>query len=216
MQFGVNKRISHGLLITGSYTYSHTLDEQSGLGLFFTGNDPNNLKSNYANSDYDRTYVFTISYLYEFPAIANATGWLNQVANGWGLSGVTTLQSGQPYSVQDFSGGAASIYWGGGNDYITNPIVPVGGAGSTTKNPFLQGTTGINALNPVLNPAAFGPPTPFAPGTNGVPPCDAAPKPVTISKPVMQPAAGISSAGRSRTGLTSASSRTSNSTSVSR
>jgi hypothetical protein len=56
--------------------------------------------------------------------------------------------------------------------FRTNPIVPVGGAGSTTKNPFLQGTTGINALNPVLNPAAFGPPTPFTPGTNGVPPCD--------------------------------------------
>jgi hypothetical protein len=172
LQFGVNKRMSYGLLITGSYTYSHTLDEQSGLGLFFTGNDPNNLKSNYGNSDYDRTHVFTVSYLYDFPAIANATGWLNQVANGWGLNGVTTMQSGQPYSVQDFSGGAASIYWGGGNDYITNPIVPVGGAGSTTKNPFLQGTTGINALNPVLNAAAFGPPAPFTTGTNGVPPCD--------------------------------------------
>jgi len=37
---------------------------------------------------------------------------------------------------------------------------------------LLQGTTGINANKPVLNPAAFGPPTPFAPGTNGVPPCD--------------------------------------------
>ena len=26
----------------------------------------------------------------------------------------------------------------------------------------------------MFNPAAFGPPTPFAPGTNGVPPCDPA------------------------------------------
>jgi hypothetical protein len=172
LQVGVNKRMSHGLLITGAYTYSHTLDEQSALGLFFTGNDPNNLKSNYGNSDYDRTHVFTVSYLYEFPTMANATSLLKHVVNGWGLDGVTTLQSGQPYSVQDFSGGAASIYWGGGNDFVTNPIVPVGGAGSTTKNPFLQGTTGINALKPVLNAAAFGPPAPFAPGTNGVPPCD--------------------------------------------
>jgi hypothetical protein len=37
---------------------------------------------------------------------------------------------------------------------------------------LLQGTTGVNANNPVLNPAAFGPPSPFAPGANGVPPCD--------------------------------------------
>ena len=63
-------------------------------------------------------------------------------------SGFTRRQSGQPYSVNDFSGGAASIFWGGGNDAITNPIVPVGGAGSTTKNPLLQGTTGVNANKP--------------------------------------------------------------------
>jgi hypothetical protein len=172
LQVGVNKRFSHGLLVTASYTYSHTLDEQSGLGLFFTGNDPNNLKSAYGNSDFDRTHVFSISYLYQFPNLAAAHGWTKQVVNGWGLNGVTTLQSGQPYSVNDFSGGAASIYWGGGNDAITNPIVPVGGAGSTSKNPLLQGTTGIDANKPVLNVAAFGPPPPFAPGTNGVPPCD--------------------------------------------
>jgi hypothetical protein len=172
LQVGLNKHMSHGLLVTASYTYSHTLDEQSGLGLFFTGNDPTNLKSAYGNSDFDRTHVFSISYLYQLPTLHAANGLLKHIVNGWGLSGVTTLESGQPYSVNDFSGGAASIYWGGGNDYITNPIVPVGGAGATAKNPYLQGTTGINANNPVLNAAAFGPPTPYAPGTHGVPPCD--------------------------------------------
>jgi hypothetical protein len=172
LQVGVNKRMSHGLLITASYTYSHTLDEQSGLGLFFTGNDPNNLATAYGNSDYDRTHVFSISYLYQLPSVSTGSGLVKQLVNGWGLNGVTTLQSGQPYSVNDYSGGAASIYWGGGNDNVTNPIVPVGGAGSTTTNPFLQGTTGINALKPVLNAAAFGPPVPYLPGQNGVPPCD--------------------------------------------
>ena len=174
LQVGLNKRMSRGLLITASYTYSHTLDEQSGLGLFFTGNDPNNLKSAYGNSDFDRTHVFSVSYFYQIPKLPTATGWINTVVNGWGLSGVTTLQSGQPYSVNDFSGGAASIYWGGGNDAVTNPIIPVGGVGSTSKNPFAQGTTGINAHNPVLNPSAFGPPALLSPGnlTYGVPPCD--------------------------------------------
>ncbi len=104
--------MSKGLQVTASYTYSHTLDGQSGLGLFFTGNDVNNLKSAYGNSDFDRTHVLSVSYLYEFPKLDNAKGVLNQVVNGWGMSGVTTLQSGQPYSVNDFSGGAASIYWG--------------------------------------------------------------------------------------------------------
>ncbi len=69
------------------------------------------------------------------------------------------------------SGAVANIYYQGQN-FITNPLVPVGGLGSSSTKPVLQGTTGVNANNPVLNPLAFGPPTPFAPGTNGVPPCD--------------------------------------------
>lgn len=175
LQFSVIKRFSHGLQVSGAYTYSHTLDEQSGLGLFFNGNDPNNPHSAYGNSDFDRTHVWTVSYHYEFPTSAKLTGFKSQLTNGWGLNGITVLQSGQPYSVIDFSGGAAGIFYGGGQDAITNPIVPVGGVGSTSTNPILHGVTAGNGSNApvVLNPAAFGIPAPFAPGTNGVPPCDA-------------------------------------------
>jgi hypothetical protein len=172
VQFNVTKRLSHGLQVSGSYTYSHTLDEQSGLGLFFTGNDPNNPHSSYASSDFDRTHVLTVSYHYDIPKASRVKGFLGQVVNGWAINGVTVLQSGQPYSVFDYSGGAASIYWGGGQDLATNPIVPVGGYGSTQTNAVLQGTTGVNGNKPVLNANAFGIPTPFTPGTNGVPPCD--------------------------------------------
>lgn len=172
LQFSVTKHFTRGLMVTGSYTYSHTLDEQSGLGLFYTGNDPNNPHSSYGTSDFDRTHVFVANYLYQFPTKQDAVGVQKWAVNGWGLNGVTVLQSGQPYSVNDYSGGAAGIYFGGGQDEVTNPIVPVGGMGATATNPRLQGTTGINANNPVLNAAAFGVPTPYAPGTNGVPPCD--------------------------------------------
>lgn len=172
LQISVQQRLSHGLEISGSYTWSHTLDEQSGLGLFFTGNDPNNPHSSYGTSDFDRTHVFTFTYHYEFPTYSDPNTLQKYVLNGWGLNGVTVYQSGQPYSVNDFSGGAASIFYGGGQDAITNPIVPVGGVGSSATNPILQGTTGVNANKPVLNAAAFGIPAPFAPGTNGVPPCE--------------------------------------------
>ena len=172
LQFHVTKRTNHGLTVTGSYTYSHTLDEQSGLGLFYNGNDPNNTRSSYGSSDFDRTHQLTVSYVYEIPSWAGAHGFAKQVINGWGFSGVTVLQSGQPFSVIDFSGGAASIFWGDGQDFITNPIVPVGGFGSTATNPILQGTTGVNGQKPVLNANAFGIPTPYTPGTNGVPACD--------------------------------------------
>lgn len=172
LQFNATKRLRHGLQISGSYTYSHTLDEQSALGLFFNGNDPNNPRSAYGNSDFDRTHVWSFVYHYELPSLVTAHGFAKQLINGWAFDGVTILQSGQPYSVVDYTGGAASIYWGGGQDAVTNPIVPVGGVGATATNPILQGTTGINGAKPVLNPAAFGIPAPIAPGTGGVPPCD--------------------------------------------
>ena len=172
LQFNVTKRMSRGLQVSGSYTWSHTLDEQSALGLFFTGNDPNNPHSSYATSDFDRTHVLTVSYHYDLPAVASLHGVAAQIVNGWAFNGLTVLQSGQPYSVFDYTGGAASIYWGGGNDLATNPIVPARGFGSTQSNVVLQGTTGVNGNKLALNPNAFGVPTPYAPGTNGVPGCD--------------------------------------------
>jgi hypothetical protein len=171
LQLSIDKRFSHGLLVRGAYTFSHTLDEQSGLGLFFTGNDPTNPRSSYATSDFDRTHVFTVNYIYDLPTTRKLAGWEGQVVNGWAINGITVLQSGQPYSVNDYSGSVAGIYYQA-NNYTTNPIVPVGGVGATSNKPKLQGTTGVNGNLPVLNPAAFGPPQPFAPGTNGVPPCD--------------------------------------------
>jgi hypothetical protein len=162
----VNKRLSQGLSVNGSYTWSHSLDMQSGLGLFFTGNDPNILSSAYGNSDFDRTHVFTVSYLYTLPNLVKDSGIRSKVLNGWGFSGITVLESGQPYSVSDFSGAFAGIFFGQ-NDSITNPIVSFA-RGQNAHTAQTQGTTGVNAGMPVLNPNAFIAPT-ITPGTNGVP-----------------------------------------------
>ena len=39
----VEKRLSHNFQISASYTWSHALDEQSDIGLFFTGDNPKRL-----------------------------------------------------------------------------------------------------------------------------------------------------------------------------
>jgi hypothetical protein len=171
LQFNVTKRVTHGLSVFGSYTWSHSLDEESGAQLFYNGNDPLNPRTGYGNSDFDRPHVFTVSFQYELPKAANLHGFAAQAVNGWGVGGLVVAESGQPYSVVDFSGGAASLFFGGGQDQITNPIVPIGGVGSTSTNPRLQGTLGVNPGSPVLNINAFGVPL-LAPGQNGVPPCD--------------------------------------------
>jgi len=169
LQFGVNKRLSHGLVVNGSYTWSHSLDEQSALGLFFTGNDPTQLRTAYGNSDFDRTHVLTVSYLYTLPDAVHTKGFASRVLNGWGVSGITVLESGQPYSVSDFSGAFAGLFYNT-FDNITNPIVSFA-QGQNAQTAQLQGTTGVNAGKPVLNPNAFTATT-IAPGTMGVPPCN--------------------------------------------
>jgi hypothetical protein len=168
LQLQARKRLSFGLQFTASYTWSHALDEQSGLGLFFTGNNPLYPGSNYGTADFDQTHVFLINYSYTIPSFTT-----NKLAgafiNGWTLGGQTVAQSGQPYSVYDYSGSVGSLFFGT-DDEIGNPIVPLK-SGTTSQQAQLQGTTGVNAGMPVLNSSAFAPQF-LAPGQSGVPPCD--------------------------------------------
>jgi hypothetical protein len=168
LQVQARKRLSNGLQFTAAYTYSHALDEQSGLGLFVTGNNPLTPRANYASADFDQTHVFLINYSYTFPKLTQSKG-LGYLANGWTLGGQTVAESGQPYSVYDYSGSVAGLFYGT-YDEIGNPIVPLKPS-VTAAQARLQGTTGVNAGRPVLNPSDFLPQF-VAPGTDGVPPCD--------------------------------------------
>jgi hypothetical protein len=171
LQLQVHKRLSNGLQFTTSYTWSHSLDEQSGLGLFFTGNNPAIPRSNYASSDFDQTHVFLVNYSYTIPKIVES-GALSYLTNGWTVGGQTVAQSGQPYSVYDFSGSVASLYYGTSN-YIGNPIVPLlpGVTPAEASKPGAN-CAGFSSKICKLNSADFGPQF-VAPGTNGVPACDA-------------------------------------------
>jgi hypothetical protein len=169
LQVQVHKRLSHGFQLTASYTWSHALDEQSGLGLFFTGNNPLVPRASYASADFDQTHVFLVNYSYTIPNLVKGK-YLSQAVNGWVIGGQTVAQSGQPYSVYDFSGSVGSLFFGT-SDFIGNPLVPLK-PGITPGQAKLQGTTGVNAGSPVLNANDFAPQF-VAPGTNGVPACDA-------------------------------------------
>jgi hypothetical protein len=172
LQFQATKRMSHGLMVNASYTYSHSLDEGSGLGsgLFFNGNNPAIPRQSYSSSDFDRTHVFSISYVYQLPTLKSSSRLVSTIANGWGIQGVTIAQSGEPFSVIDFSGTAGSQFFSA-DDFITNPILPLA-PGISPKQATLGTTlTSQSALNtPYVNPAAFTIPF-IGQGENGVPPC---------------------------------------------
>jgi hypothetical protein len=179
LQLQATKKMSHGFQLNASYTYSHSLDEGSGLGsgLFFNGNDPLKPRTAYASSDFDRTHVLTISYVYQIPTRPFASHIADKVVNGWGIQGVTVAQSGQPFSVIDFSGTAASIFFSA-DDFITNPILPLATGISPKQatqggkdNYFASGLlAGVRV--PYINPNSFSIPflQPGDPQT-GIPPC---------------------------------------------
>ena len=168
LQLHVDKRMSHGIQVGFSYTYSHALDEQSGLGLFYNGNNPLNLRDGYASADFDRTHVINFNYIYRLPDFYNVHSLVGRFTDGWSLVGLTVLQSGQPFSVVDYSGAVGSIYYSV-YDGITNPIVPLdysrcspktaqtGSSGAFTANgtskPYLDATC---FTVPVLAPGSLG------------------------------------------------------------
>jgi hypothetical protein len=152
LQVHVEKRLSHGLQAGVSYTYSRSLDEQSALGLFYNGNNPLNIRDGYGPSDFDRTHVVNIDYHYELPKFAAGNSWESKVANGWVVQGTVVLQSGQPYSMVDYSGAVGSIFYSI-YDGITNPIVPLA-PGCTPKN-AVTGANGATPGQPALKESCF-------------------------------------------------------------
>jgi hypothetical protein len=151
LQTHVEKRLSHGLQVGFSYTWSHALDEQSALGLFYNGNNPLDPHNAYASSDFDRTHVMNFNYVYQLPGFVKGHGLAERIANGWAIQGIAVIESGQPYSVIDYTGAVGSVYYGT-SDGITNPIVPLA-KGCTAYN-AVTGASGAG-VTPALKASCF-------------------------------------------------------------
>jgi hypothetical protein len=161
LQTHVEKRMSHGLQAGFSYTWSHALDEQSAMGLFYNGNNPLNLREAYGSSDFDRTHVFNFNFLYQLPKFVGESSFASKFTNGWAIQSLIVVQSGQPFSIIDYSGAVGSIFYDV-SDGITNPIVPLA-PGCTAKSALTgaSGAFGQPALRascftlPLLQPGAL-------------------------------------------------------------
>lgn len=101
----VSKRYSHGLSFTTAYTFSKTID--TGSEATFTGVDSNfpvGKKGGAAAalrglSSFHAAHRFVASYSYLLPFLRAQQGLLGRVLGGWVMTGVTTLQSGNPFTV---------------------------------------------------------------------------------------------------------------------
>jgi Carboxypeptidase regulatory-like domain len=124
LQTHLEKRLSHNFQVGASYTWSHALDEQSDIGIFFTGDNPDKLRDSYASADFDRTNVFSANFQFTLPNTAKAKSALSYVTNGWNMTGIGIAQSGQPYSLYEFYGAVGSVFVGNYPN-LMNPVLPI-------------------------------------------------------------------------------------------
>jgi hypothetical protein len=109
LQITASHRFSRSFYCLAAYTWSKALDAtSSGNTAFNTAlNDQTNLNNSYGPSDFDRTHRIVISYAYDLPFFAHKKGFTAAVLSHWVLSGITTFQSGTPFTVIDAAGGTA-------------------------------------------------------------------------------------------------------------
>ncbi|HTC91176.1 MAG TPA: carboxypeptidase regulatory-like domain-containing protein [Bryobacteraceae bacterium] len=109
LQVTLRKRFSHGLTMQASYTFSKdltNLSQANANNISADSNVPENLSQQMGPAWFSRPNRFIVNYSYDLP-FGNHTGGLGLLANGWNLSGVTTVQDGTPLTIENYAGGTA-------------------------------------------------------------------------------------------------------------
>ena len=103
---------AHDLAVTGVFTWARSMDDKSAAaGVGATGSGYQGFENNhnpnldYGPSDFDVDHRFVASYVWQLPIGRGKklAGGINRAADvlvgGWQLTGITTFQTGFPYSV---------------------------------------------------------------------------------------------------------------------
>lgn len=100
LQVSVDKRFSKGFTINGAYTWSRNLDYNSrnGFGGSRGINNPFNFFFSRGNSDLNRTHRFVTSFVWDLPRYKEKPV-VDAILGNWRFSGITTLQSGRPFTI---------------------------------------------------------------------------------------------------------------------
>jgi len=100
LQAQVEHRWSKGYSVLVSYTYSRNIDTMSGAVEDATTSNPFNSHFDRARSDFDRTHVLAVSYVYELPRLTSSPTFVRKVAGGWEFTGIASYKTGVPVDVE--------------------------------------------------------------------------------------------------------------------
>lgn len=152
LQATLSRRWSQGYL-QAAYTWSKSTDATStGNPAFNTAfNNEATLNDSRGLSDFDRPQRLVVSYVYDLPFLRHSTGVTRAALGGWQIGGVTTVQSGLPFSIFDSASGTAFIL-NGSTSTLTGSLAPgatiAGGTTSGDIHSRLNGYVNINNFVP--------------------------------------------------------------------
>jgi Carboxypeptidase regulatory-like domain/TonB-dependent Receptor Plug Domain len=100
----VEKRMSHGFQIQGSYTWSRAID--GGDGSIASDSFVNSIPALFyflpgyrrAPADFNITHNLTVNYLWSIPTSNSLQGPIASAARGWQLGGIMQIRSGLPFT----------------------------------------------------------------------------------------------------------------------
>jgi hypothetical protein len=153
LQVDVSRRFSNNLSFRGVYTFSKALDDGDSLNQTTAGNapglvsNPYDLRADWGLATYNVTHLGVLNALYTLPFGhgqmygSDLDGWRGQLASGWSLSSIVTLQSGFPLTPQ-------LSYNSSNNGDTRNPVRPF-------VNPDFTGNVVLGKPGQWFNPAAF-------------------------------------------------------------
>jgi Carboxypeptidase regulatory-like domain/TonB dependent receptor len=118
LQTSLQRRFARQFSMLASYTFSKTLDDvssfnitgsasQSTAGENDLAQNPFDLAAEHGRSMFDARERFVISYQWDLPFFTHSQGWQRTWLGGWHLNGITTFQSGTPFTVYDSTGVSA-------------------------------------------------------------------------------------------------------------
>jgi hypothetical protein len=108
LQAAFERRLSAGLQLKVSYTYSRLMNNGAETGLGSGGppvQNPSDMRNLYSVSSDDVPHIFSVGWVYHLPfgrgkpVASNASGFLNRIIGDWQISGIQSYSSGRPLSI---------------------------------------------------------------------------------------------------------------------
>ena len=98
MQVSAQHRFSENSNVGLAYTWSKNLTNNQ-TDRSTAPQNPFNVDAEWGRAQLDRRHILTVNYIYELPFYKEQRGFVGKMLGGWQISGITTWQTGTPFTA---------------------------------------------------------------------------------------------------------------------